>query len=107
ERQSRWDGDELTADELRRMGSMQQTLTEMGRGERFVIDYLRTRGRERERWYIGLPLAAVGRLGAAAIARRGRRAECPHGPLGGSRPAWATTIRLRPDLDIGPGIGLA
>ena len=75
ERQSRWDGDELTADELRRMGSMQQTLTEMGRGERFVIDYLRTRGRERERWYIGLPLAAVGGLGAAAIARRGRRAE--------------------------------
>ena len=39
------------------------------------IDYLRTRGRERERWYIGLPLAAVGGLGAAAIARRGRRAE--------------------------------
>src|SRR5213080_461336 len=75
ERQSRWDGDELTADELRRMGSIQQTLTEMGRGERFVIDYLRTRGRERERWYIGLPLAAVGGLGAAAIARRRRRVE--------------------------------
>src|SRR5262249_6966154 len=49
ERQSRWQGDELTADEIRRMGSMQQTLTEMGRGERFVIDYLRTRGRERQR----------------------------------------------------------
>jgi zinc/manganese transport system permease protein len=74
ERQSRWDGDELTADEIRRLGSMQQTLAEMGRGERFVIDYLRTRGRERERWYIGLPLAAVGGIGAAAIARRGRRA---------------------------------
>jgi len=74
ERQSRWDGDELTADEIRRMGSMQQTLTEMGRGERFVIDYLRTRGRERERWYIGVPLAALGGIGAAAIARRGRRA---------------------------------
>src|SRR5262249_57750950 len=27
ERQSRWDGEELTADEIRRMGSMQQTLT--------------------------------------------------------------------------------
>src|SRR6266446_6667362 len=74
ERQSRWDGDELTADEIRRLGSMQQTLAEMDRGERFVIDYLRTRGRERERWYIGLPLAAVGGIGAAAIARRGRRA---------------------------------
>jgi zinc/manganese transport system permease protein len=75
ERQSRWQGDELTADEIRRMGSMQQTLTEMGRGERFVVDYLRTRGRERERWYVGLPLAAIGFVGAATIARRARRAR--------------------------------
>jgi zinc/manganese transport system permease protein len=73
ERQSRWQGDELTPDEVRRIGSMQQTLTEMGRGERFVMDYLRTRGRERECWYIGLPLAAVGFIGAATIARRARR----------------------------------
>jgi hypothetical protein len=45
----------------------------MGRGERFVIDYLRTRGRERERWYVGLPLAAIGFVGAATIARRAQR----------------------------------
>ena len=75
ERQSRWQGDELTSDEIRRIGSMQQTLTEMGRGERFVMDYLRTRGRERERWYVGLPLAAVGFIAAATIARRARRAR--------------------------------
>jgi zinc/manganese transport system permease protein len=75
ERLSRWQGEELTADEIRRIGSMQQTLVEMGRGERFVVDYLRTRGRERERWYIGLPLAAAGLIGAAAIARRARRAR--------------------------------
>jgi zinc/manganese transport system permease protein len=75
ERQSRWQGNELTADEIRRIGSMQQTLTEMGRGERFVVDYLRTRGRERERWYIGLPLAAAGLIGAAAIIRMARRAR--------------------------------
>jgi hypothetical protein len=37
------------------------------------MDYLRTRGRERERWYIGLPLAALGFFGAAAIARKARR----------------------------------
>jgi zinc/manganese transport system permease protein len=75
ERQSRWQGDELTSDEIRRIGSMQQTLTEMGRGERFVMDYLRTRARERERWYVGLPLAAIGFIAAAAIARRARRAR--------------------------------
>ena len=39
----------------------------MGRGERFVVDYLRTRARERERWYVGLPLAALGVLGLAAM----------------------------------------
>jgi zinc/manganese transport system permease protein len=75
ERQSRWQGEELTADEIRRMGSMQQTLTEMGRGERFVMDYLRTRARERARWYVGLPLAVAGFIGAATIARRARRAR--------------------------------
>jgi zinc/manganese transport system permease protein len=75
ERQSRWQGDELTPDDIRRIGSMQQTLTEMGRGERFVMDYLRTRGRERERWYVGLPLAAIGFVAAATIARRARRAR--------------------------------
>lgn len=75
ERRSRWQGDELTADEVRRIGSMQQTLAEMGRGERFVVDYLRARGRERERWYVGLPLAAAGLVGAVAIARRARRAR--------------------------------
>jgi zinc/manganese transport system permease protein len=73
ERQSRWQGEALTADDIRRMGSMQQTLTEMGRGERFVMDYLRTRARERERWYVGLPLAALGFLGAATLARKTRR----------------------------------
>lgn len=75
ERLSRWQGDELAPDEVRRIGSMQQTLTEMGRGERFVMDYLRTRGRERERWYVGLPLATFGFIGAAAIAWRTRRAR--------------------------------
>jgi zinc/manganese transport system permease protein len=73
ERQSRWQGDELTADQIRRIGAIQQTLTEMGRGERFVMNYLSTRARERERWFIGLPLAALGIGGAAAIALRIRR----------------------------------
>jgi len=67
ERQSRWQGDALAADDVRRIGSLQQTLTEMGRGERFVMDHLRTRARERERWYVGPPLAALGLIGAAAI----------------------------------------
>jgi zinc/manganese transport system permease protein len=74
ERRSRWQGDELSADQVRRIGAMQQTLTEMGRGERFVMDHLRTRARERERWSIGLPLAALGFAGSGVIFWRMRRA---------------------------------
>jgi zinc/manganese transport system permease protein len=65
ERRSRWQGEELAADEVRRIASLQQTLTEMGRGERFVVDYLRTRARKRERWYVGLPLVLLGSIGLA------------------------------------------
>lgn len=75
ERRSRWQGGELTADEVRRIGSVQQTLTEMGRGERFVVNYLHARARERERWYIGLPLAAFGFVGIAVIVWTTRRPQ--------------------------------
>ena len=80
ERRSRWQGDALGADEIRRIGSVQQTLIEMGRGERFVADYLRTRARVRGRWYLGLPFAAIGLVGLAGIAwttRRTLRASAP------------------------------
>lgn len=72
ERKSRWQGDELTGDQLRRIGSVQQTLTEMGRGERFVVGYLRTRARERERWYVGLPFTVLGLAAGAAMIWRKR-----------------------------------
>ena len=75
EKRSRWQGDELSADEVRRIASIQQTLTEMGRGERFVSDYLRARARGRERWYVGVPLAALGFLGLAAMTLARRRSE--------------------------------
>ena len=75
ERRSRWQGDELAPDEVRRIGSMQQTLTEMGRGERFVMDYLRTRA-DATRTLVRRPAARGLRLiGAAPIAWRTRRAR--------------------------------
>jgi zinc/manganese transport system permease protein len=67
ERRSRWQGEALSADEVRRIASVQQTLTEMGRGEHFVVNYLRARARERERWYLGLPLAIIGAFACAAM----------------------------------------
>jgi zinc/manganese transport system permease protein len=71
ERRARWQGAALSEDELRRMGSYQQSFGEMARGELFVMDVLRGKARARERWYVGLPLAAVAVLGLALMARRG------------------------------------
>jgi zinc/manganese transport system permease protein len=75
EREARWRGEGLTEEELRRVASFQQSFNEMGRGERFVQDHLRARARERERWYVGLPLLALSCLALFLVLRRGTR---PH-----------------------------
>ncbi len=62
EREARWRGDGLSEDELRRVASFQQTFNEMGRGERFVQDHLRSRARERASWYIGVPALILSAL---------------------------------------------
>jgi hypothetical protein len=54
-----------------------------------VMDYLRTRARERGRWYIGMPLAAMGFFGLAGIAWMRRR------PLQSSTPISNDDGRLR------------
>jgi zinc/manganese transport system permease protein len=86
ERRSRWQGAELSADEVRRIASVQQTLTEMGRGEHFVVDYLRGRARGRERWYVGLPLSVLGIIGLVLMAARLRAKPYQARPSQNPRP---------------------
>jgi len=50
ERDSRWQGDGLSDDAVRRLGTFQQAFNEMARGEDFVLRALNTRARERQRW---------------------------------------------------------
>jgi zinc/manganese transport system permease protein len=85
ERRSRWQGEELSAEEVRHIATVQRSLTEMSRGERFVVEHLRARARARERWYVGLPLAALGFLGLAGIAwpRRDQLRALRRGPSSG------------------------
>jgi zinc/manganese transport system permease protein len=86
ERRSRWSGERLSDDEVRRVGSYQQSFNEMARGELFVLDVLRTHARARERWYIGVPLGLVAALGLAVLAWRHRRqGEFAQGSLHGLR----------------------
>ena len=73
EREARWTGDGLGDEELRRVASFQQTFNEMGRGERFVQDHLRTLARQRERWTVGVPAIVVSALALLLLARLPRR----------------------------------
>jgi zinc/manganese transport system permease protein len=59
ERSSRWAGQELSNEDLRRLYSYQLSYREMERGERFVQDVLRSRARRRQRWVLGVPAVAV------------------------------------------------
>lgn len=49
ERQSRWQGDGLSDEAIRRIGTFQQAFNEMARGEDFVVRELTARARERQR----------------------------------------------------------
>jgi zinc/manganese transport system permease protein len=75
ERTARYQGAPLTDDEVRRVGSYQQTFNEMAQGERFVQQVLRGKARERERWVVGLPFGLLALLGLILLGfRRLRRA---------------------------------
>lgn len=60
ERDSRWQGAELSDHELQRLTSYAQSFQEMEKGEHFVQRELRNRARERQRWVIAVPLLIVG-----------------------------------------------
>jgi zinc/manganese transport system permease protein len=74
ERAARWQGAGLSDEDVRNIGSYQRSFNEMARGELFVMDVLKGRARERQRWYVGLPLAAAATAGLAMpfLMRRGR-----------------------------------
>ncbi len=72
ERAARYGAAPLSDDEVRRIGSYQQSFSEMVRGELFVLGVLRERARRRERWILGLPLCAASLLGLFLVFRRGR-----------------------------------
>ncbi len=55
ERNSRWQGAELSDEEVRKMSSYVQSFQEMQKGEEFVQREIRNKARERQRWAIGIP----------------------------------------------------
>jgi zinc/manganese transport system permease protein len=72
ERAARYGAAPLDDDEVRRIGSYQQSFSEMARGELFVLGVLREKARRRERWVLGLPLCAASLLGLFLVFGRRR-----------------------------------
>jgi zinc/manganese transport system permease protein len=76
ERAARYEGAPLPDDEVRRVGSYQQTFNEMAQGERFVQQVLRGKAREHERWLIGAPAGLLALAGLILLGINWWRGYC-------------------------------
>lgn len=65
----------LSDDDVRRLASYQQSFNEMVRGEQFVLDVLRVKARQRERWLFGVPAIIVALAGFVVLVRPARLAR--------------------------------
>lgn len=70
ERSSRWQGEAMSDDEVRRLSSFTQSYMEMKKGEQIVQRELRDRARARQRWVLGVPLLLFSIAGWLAIGTR-------------------------------------
>ncbi|MBI1964237.1 MAG: hypothetical protein HYS37_12795, partial [Candidatus Rokubacteria bacterium] len=72
QREAQWGARPASPEIQERMRQYLAGRGEMLAGEQTVLRALRTRARERQRWWLGVPLLALGAGGAAALARRRR-----------------------------------
>ena len=66
----RWGRATLTREQQERLRQFLASRGEITAGDRFVLKTLRGRTRERQRFWLGLPLLALGAAGALTLARR-------------------------------------
>jgi len=59
ERDSRWQGAELSDEQVRKISSYVQSFQEMQKGEEFVQREIRNKARARQRWVVGIPLMLI------------------------------------------------
>ena len=67
---ARWGRATLTLEQQERLRQFLASRGEITAGDRFVLKTLRGRARERQRFWLGLPLLALGIAGALTLARR-------------------------------------
>jgi zinc/manganese transport system permease protein len=66
----RWGRARLTTEQQDRLRQFLASRGEITAGDRFVLKTLRSRARDRQRLWLGLPLLALGAAGALSLARR-------------------------------------
>ncbi len=64
---------QMPADQQERLRDFLASGNEVTEGDRMVLSTLRSKARGRQRYWLGLPLLALGGLGALVLARMGRR----------------------------------
>src|SRR5262249_55076201 len=67
--QAQWGARQLSADTEERLRQFLASRSEIAAGDRMVLLALRSRARERQRFWLGLPLLGFGIAGAVALAR--------------------------------------
>ncbi len=68
-----WGTQQMAADQQERMRQFLTSRSEISAGDRMVLKTLRGKARERQRYWLGLPLLAAGGVGSLALVRARRR----------------------------------
>jgi zinc/manganese transport system permease protein len=84
QQEMQWGTRELPAEAQERLRQFLAARGEIAAGDRMVLDTLRAHARDRQRWWLGLPLFVAGTAGMLALANRSRSPASPR-PASDSR----------------------
>lgn len=70
EQDVRWGRTELPAEKVERLRQYLAGRSEISAGDELVLRHLSAKARERQRWWLGLPLIAIGAFGVYRLSRR-------------------------------------
>jgi len=74
QQEAQWGTRQMPAEQQERLRQFLTGRSEIAAGDRMVLKTLRGKARERQRYWLGLPLLGMGAVGALALGRAGRRA---------------------------------
>jgi zinc/manganese transport system permease protein len=75
-----WGAQAMDTERRERLRQFLASRTEIAAGDTMVLRTLRARARERQRYWIGVPLIVLGLVGVAVV-RRGRPSELRTAPV--------------------------